>query len=524
MGRRPFFGSSGAPQIAKMDMRAATDPGRAFGQMFASLGKTAADSLEKYRENKRRSEEEEVTTTSISGFLKSNPELAKQYFDADDEKEIDIVAKGLAKNENLPKIFSSLTSLDANMRARQEAVENQAAVERFSQRAMGMIPNPKVQEIEGKIASERSQLNNLLNTPEVSESGIPRPKNQRLIEAFETRIGKLQSEADELQSQIPMMSADVNTFLENYGQPQSPQEAQLLQQEIVRRQARDDAMVGKNFTTAVQQMQLGQGMQKQMGDQFVSNYRSQTPYYFSEAEARQNINAAASQSGVSLTKEQMDQVASRARIIDTKEVSSAKRNLMKDDRLLDADTIIESFRFMEEFLKPNAEGKYNAVKDTAAVDKLARMIQPTGILTEPDIQRVSGSQAFKDRYDRSVKKLLDGTLDDKSRADLLEAGRMFARKAAQVKREGVAKATSDLSRQFDVDEDVMQERFFSNDLQNTRGLEGPLTSSPSNNKGSSRIVTLPDGTQAEGVVRDVLPNGTLIIEANGMLLEADPIE
>ena len=40
---------------------------------------------------------------------------------------------------------------------------------------------------------------------------------------------------------------------------------------------------------------------------------------------------------------------------------------MKDDRLLDADTIIESFRFMEEFLKPNAEGKYNAVKDTAAV-------------------------------------------------------------------------------------------------------------------------------------------------------------
>ena len=106
---------------------------------------------------------------------------------------------------------------------------------------------------------------------------------------------------------------------------------------------------------------------------------------------------------------------------------------------------LNHYRFMEEFLKPNAEGKYNAVKDTAAVDKLARMIQPTGILTEPDIQRVSGSQAFKDRYDRSVKKLLDGTLDEKSRADLLEAGRMFARKAAQVKREGVAKATSDLA-------------------------------------------------------------------------------
>ena len=81
------------------------------------------------------------------------------------------------------------------------------------------------------------------------------------------------------------------------GSHKSPQEAQLLQQEIVRRQARDDSMIGKNFTTAVQKMQLGQGMQKQMGDQFVSNYRSQTPYYFSDAEARQDINAAASQVG-----------------------------------------------------------------------------------------------------------------------------------------------------------------------------------------------------------------------------------
>ena len=254
-----------------------------------------------------------------------------------------------------------------------------------------------------------------------------------------------------------MMSADVNTFLQNYGQPQSPEEAQLLQREIIRRQNRDDSMIGKNFSTAVQNMQLNQGMQKQMGDQFVSNYRSKTPYYFSDAEARQDINAAASQAGVTLSKEQMDQVASRARIIDSKEISSAKRNVMKDDRILDADTIIESYRFMEEFLKPNAEGKYNAVKDTAAIDKLARMIQPTGILTEPDIQRVSGSQAFQDRYQRSIQKLKDGTLDEDSRNDLLEAGKLFARKAAQVKREGISKATANLSRQFDIDEDVMRE-------------------------------------------------------------------
>ena len=58
----------------------------ALRDMFMSLGKTAADSLEKFRENNRKAEEEEESRSAISGFLKSNPELAKEYFDADNEK------------------------------------------------------------------------------------------------------------------------------------------------------------------------------------------------------------------------------------------------------------------------------------------------------------------------------------------------------------------------------------------------------------------------------------------------------
>ena len=61
-GKKTFFGSSGAPAIAKMDMRAATEPYRAFGQMFANLGKIAADSLEKYRVNNEKKEEKRTST------------------------------------------------------------------------------------------------------------------------------------------------------------------------------------------------------------------------------------------------------------------------------------------------------------------------------------------------------------------------------------------------------------------------------------------------------------------------------
>ena len=102
-----------------------------------------------------------------------------------------------------------------------------------------------------------------------------------------------------------MMSADVNTFLQTTGSHSLRRKLCYYKNEIIRRQARDDKWLVKTLTTAVQNMQLNQGVQKQMGDQFVSNYRSQTPYFFTEAEARQEINAAASQSGVTLTKEQM---------------------------------------------------------------------------------------------------------------------------------------------------------------------------------------------------------------------------
>ena len=162
MSRRPFYGSSAAAPTAKMDMRAATEPGRAFGQMFANLGKIAADSLEDYRENTRKAEEEKDTQKSVEGFLKRNPQLAKQYFDANDEKEIAVVAKSMAKNGELPKMFASLQGLQNNMRMSQKLEREDAAINRFSERAMGMIPNPKVEEIEAKIADERSQLSNLL--------------------------------------------------------------------------------------------------------------------------------------------------------------------------------------------------------------------------------------------------------------------------------------------------------------------------------------------------------------------------
>ena len=52
-------------------------------------------------------------------------------------------------------MFASLTrSPEENMRMSQKVEREDAAINRFSERAMGMIPNPKVQEIEEKIADQ----------------------------------------------------------------------------------------------------------------------------------------------------------------------------------------------------------------------------------------------------------------------------------------------------------------------------------------------------------------------------------
>jgi hypothetical protein len=59
MARTPFFGRGPAPQIARMDMQAATAPGRAYRDAFENLGKVAADTLEKFREKKEEKDRED---------------------------------------------------------------------------------------------------------------------------------------------------------------------------------------------------------------------------------------------------------------------------------------------------------------------------------------------------------------------------------------------------------------------------------------------------------------------------------
>ena len=73
MARRPFFGQNDT-KIARMDMQAATAPGRAYAAAFQKLGDIASDTLEKFREKKEEKEQQELSKNQIVNLYKGNPD------------------------------------------------------------------------------------------------------------------------------------------------------------------------------------------------------------------------------------------------------------------------------------------------------------------------------------------------------------------------------------------------------------------------------------------------------------------
>lgn len=85
MARRPFFGSSGAAPTARMDMRVATAPGRAYGDLFQNLGRLGGALLKDYGDTKKQRQEDEGTIKKISGaldLLSSRDSGKKQLYEA----------------------------------------------------------------------------------------------------------------------------------------------------------------------------------------------------------------------------------------------------------------------------------------------------------------------------------------------------------------------------------------------------------------------------------------------------------
>jgi hypothetical protein len=92
MARRPFFGQNDT-KIAKMDMQAATAPGRAYAAAFQKLGDIASDTLEKFREKKEEKERED----NFERMAKKLPSEVFSAFGVQSEEEKSDFIKSIKK-------------------------------------------------------------------------------------------------------------------------------------------------------------------------------------------------------------------------------------------------------------------------------------------------------------------------------------------------------------------------------------------------------------------------------------------
>ena len=116
MARRPFYGQGGAIPIAKMNMQAATAPGRAYAQMGKDFGEKIGGALKTYGENKKKGEAAEM---GIGAILESMSDERKAELASGENplsKNLQKFMEGELPNSKKEALLGSLVTLDARDR------------------------------------------------------------------------------------------------------------------------------------------------------------------------------------------------------------------------------------------------------------------------------------------------------------------------------------------------------------------------------------------------------------------------
>ena len=167
-----------------------------------------------------------------------------------------------------------------------------------------------------------------------------------------------------------------------------------------------------------------------LGDQFSSRVGALQPYYFSESDATNAVSNEATKLGINLNKDQLAQAVSKQKVIPTKDLRSAADTRFSKLNLDEPRTILEAADDLESFLD---EG--GVLSGKVAKEKLARMVQPAGILTEDDLRRMGTSSAFMDSLNTLLEEKKTGKIDKTLEGYLRNTTKVFRKRAQEVLKE-----------------------------------------------------------------------------------------
>lgn len=142
MARTPFFGQGPAPYIARMNMQAATDAGRAYGNAFKNIGSEVGGYLKTYGENKKKGEAADM---QIGAILEGMSDERKAEITSGDNplgKSLEKFIQGELPNSKKEALLGSLATLDARDRMdRQEEM-----ISKFNQLRMDQLEQANEQQ------------------------------------------------------------------------------------------------------------------------------------------------------------------------------------------------------------------------------------------------------------------------------------------------------------------------------------------------------------------------------------------
>jgi hypothetical protein len=221
MARRPFFGQSDT-KIAKMDMQAATAPGRAYAQGLSKLGESIGEGIKVFTENKRKGEAAEM---QIGAILEGMTDERKEELASGDSKlskSLQQFMEGELPNSKKEALLGSLVTLDARDRLdRQEELAN--TIKQF--------------QLSNMVAQKTKQANEEDALSQFSQFAMGSPEGET-IEDFRNRAIEMQKSGQLSPKAFSMVA---NQFLSRSGK-ETDRDAEL---EMLRAKA---ALEGPKFT------------------------------------------------------------------------------------------------------------------------------------------------------------------------------------------------------------------------------------------------------------------------------------
>jgi len=181
MARQPFFGRGAGPQIARMDMNAATAPGRAYGQAFANMGKQIGGMIEQYGLNKEKRAE---LTDQIESAINFNPEYLTRMTSTGDE----------VADKKAQKTLDKLRKGDLNLTELKGLAGDLAMMEKVDLKAE--------KEEDRKIARQQSLINQKLLRQEFNTNKELQELKKKQQSQKEKAFEGLEREADEIRQMI----------------------------------------------------------------------------------------------------------------------------------------------------------------------------------------------------------------------------------------------------------------------------------------------------------------------------------